>query len=163
MFPKRRVTATTLVMATVFVGGAVVMWAEPAKGVTPTLLGRGTYSAFKVKSENMFFEYEAEAKPQIDMVVRYHDYAVNGSTGWHQHPGPVFITVLSGALTFYDYDDPACKGKVVKAGQGYVDTGHGHIARNESGQPARDLTVIIAPVGQPFRSELPAPGPYCTF
>jgi hypothetical protein len=141
----------------------MVGWASPADGVTPTLIGRGTYDAFKVKADNDFFEFEAEAKPEIDIVVRTHDYAIDGHTGWHTHPGPVFITVLEGELTFYEYDDSTCTGKVVKAGGGYVDTGHGHLARNESGALAKDVTVIIAPVGLPFRGELPAPGPYCTF
>ena len=141
----------------------IVTWASPAVGVTPTLIGRGTYEAFKVKSDNNFFEFEAEAKPAVDIVVRTHDYAIDGSTGWHTHPGPVFITVLEGTLTFYEVDDPTCTGKVLTAGEGYLDTGHGHLARNESGAPAKDVTVIIAPVGQAFRGELPAPGPHCAF
>ena len=75
----------------------------------------------------------------------------------------MFITVLEGAVTFYEADDPTCSGKVVYAGEGYVDTGRGHYGRNETGQPARDVTVIVAPVGLPFRGELPAPGPFCGF
>jgi hypothetical protein len=41
--------------------------------------------------------------------------------------------------------------------------GPGYIGRNESGQPAQDISVIIAPVGGAFRSELDATGPYCNF
>jgi hypothetical protein len=48
---------------------------------------------------------------------------------------------------------------VVSAGQGFVDNGRGHIVRNESGLPAQDVSVIIAPVGGAFRGELAAPGP----
>jgi hypothetical protein len=95
--------------------------------------------------------------------VRTHDYAPGSSTGWHTHPGPVFITVVEGEVTFYEYDDPTCTPTVVKAGQGYVDTGQGHIGLNETDKPARDVTVIIAPVGGPFRGELDAPGPHCEF
>lgn len=143
---------------------ALIMSASPPVGVAPTLIGRGTYHAFKVKSAKMApFEFEAEAKPAIDMVVRIHEYAVDGSTGWHTHPGPVFINVVEGEVTFYEFDDPSCTPHVVRAGEGYVDTGHGHIGRNESGKPAKDVTVIIAPVGGGFRDELPAPGPHCPF
>jgi hypothetical protein len=141
----------------------MVTWASPAVGVTFEVIGRGTYDAFKVKSDNDFFEFEAEAKPEVDLVVRTHNYEAGGSTGWHTHPGPVFITVIKGELTFYEYDDPTCTGKVVGEGEGYLDTGHGHLARNESEAEAKDVTVIIAPVGLPFRGELNAPGPYCTF
>jgi RNA polymerase sigma-70 factor, ECF subfamily len=86
-----------------------------------------------------------------------------GSTGWHAHPYPVFITVVSGTLTFYEFDDPTCTPIVVTAGQGYVDAGHGHIGRNETAQPAVDISVIMAPVGAAFRAEVPAPNPNCGF
>jgi quercetin dioxygenase-like cupin family protein len=143
---------------------AMIAWASPAVGVTPTVLARGTYEPFHIKTgPQSQVDFDAKAKSDFDMVVRTHDYAVNGSTGWHTHPGPVFITVVQGQLTFYEADDPTCTPKTVSAGQGYVDTGHGHIGRNESGAPARDVSVILAPVGLPFRNELPAPGPYCPF
>jgi hypothetical protein len=138
--------------------------ASPAAGVVPTLLARGTYPAFKVAS---FPEgsglFKAEAKSAIDVVVRRHDYAAGGSTGWHRHPYPVLITVIQGTLTFYSYDDPTCTPTVVSVGGGYVDDGRGHIARNESGAAAVDVSVIMAPVGAVFRSELDAPNPYCGF
>jgi len=142
----------------------MVTMASPAVGVTPTLIGRGTYEPFKVgTASDAPLEFDAKAKTPVDIVVRTHDYAPGGSTGWHTHPGPVFITVLEGSVTFYEADDPTCTPKVVYANEGYVDTGHGHYGRNESGQPAKDVTVILAPVGQPFRGELPAPSPYCGF
>ncbi len=143
---------------------AVLALASPAVGVTPTLTGRATYEPFKVKTEHeSLVDFEAKAKSQLDMVVRTHDYAVGGSTGWHTHPGPVFISVLQGEVTFYEADDPTCTPHVVRAGHGYVDTGSGHLGRNESGQPAKDVAVIMAPVNLPFRGELPAPNPYCGF
>lgn len=148
----------------IFAVCVIMTKASPAVGVMPTLIGRGTFDAFKVKSDaHAPFEFEAEAKPAVDIVVRTHVYAPGGFTGWHTHPGPVFITVLEGTVTFYDVDDPNCTPTIVTEGQGYVDTGRGHYARNETGEQAKDVTVIIAPVGLPFRGELPAPGPYCGF
>lgn len=143
--------------------GAATTSAEPPVGVTPTLLGRATYNSFNVKGESRDLKFAAEAGQPIDIVVRTHDYAPGSSTGWHTHPGPVFITVLEGKLTFYDVDDPTCAPKVVSKGEGYIDTGRGHVARNESGAPAKDVTVIIAPVNRPFRGELAAPAPHCKF
>jgi Cupin domain len=103
------------------------------------------------------FEAEAEtvgdAEAAVDLFVRQHDYAIGGSTGWHSHPGPVFVTVKMGTLTFYEYDDP-CNGHTVSAGHGYVDSGRGHVARNESTEPATDVSVIVAPVGGKFRYEI---------
>ena len=145
-------------------GSSLSAKAEPPVGVTPTVIGRGTYPAFTVQAADVrTLQFSSSAQASVDIVVRTHDYAPGSSTGWHTHPGPVFITVMEGTLTFYEYDDRTCTAKVVSKGQGYVDSGHGHIARNESAAPARDVSVILAPVGQPFRGELSAPGPNCKF
>jgi hypothetical protein len=161
---KRKVFLVAATAALALVAFVAVALASPPWGVTPTLLARGTYGAFKVKSApGSPVEFKAKAKSPIDIVVRKHDYAVGGYTGWHSHPGPVFITVAQGQLTYYEYDDPRCTPHVVTAGHGFVDNGRGHMVRNESGQPAQDVSVIIAPVGGAFRGELDAPNPYCGF
>jgi hypothetical protein len=159
---KRSLAAATFGAIALLAAVVTATIASPPSGVTPTLLARGTYGSFKVMSSGPGM-FKAEAKQPIDMVVRRHDYAAGGSTGWHSHPYPVFITVISGQLTFYDYNDPTCTPTVVSAGQGYVDSGHGHIGRNETDQPATDISVILAPVGGVFRAELDAPGPFCDF
>jgi Cupin domain len=151
----------TLFLCMFFLGTTMIAKAEPPVGVKPTLIGRATFNAFNLKADAL--EFHAEAKRPTDIVVRTHDYAPGSSTGWHTHPGPVFITVLEGQVTFYERDDPTCKPKVVSKGEGYVDTGHGHIGRNESGAPAKDVAVIFTPVGLPFREELPAPAQHCKF
>jgi hypothetical protein len=153
----------TVFLGTLFLGIVATARAEPPVGVTPTIIGRATYDAFKLQSDPRVLEFSAEAKRPVDIVVRTHDYAPGSSTGWHSHPGPVFITVLEGQVTFYERDDPTCTPKVVSKGGGYVDTGRGHIGRNESGAPAKDVTVIFAPVGLPFRGELDAPAAQCKF
>jgi hypothetical protein len=138
--------------------------ASPPSGVTATIVARGKYEAFKLSSgQKTPVDFEAKAETPIDIVVRQHDYAPGATTGWHNHPGPVFITVTKGQLTFYESDDASCRPHVVSAGQGYEDTGRGHIGRNETDQPAQDVSVIVAPVGGAFRGELPAPSPNCKF
>lgn len=143
---------------------AAVALASPPSGVTPTVLARGTYDAFKTRSYPQGpGDFKAESKGPTDIVVRQHVYNPGSSTGWHTHPGPVFITVVEGRVTFYERDDPTCTPIVVTAGHGYVDNGQGHIGRNETDAPARDVSVIIAPVGGAFRGELDAPSPNCGF
>ena len=164
---KRRVyliATAAVVPLLALVGFTAATLASPASGVTPSLLARGTYDDFKVRSDpHSPVDIKAKTKSPIDVVVRRHDYAVGSTTGWHSHPGPVFITVTQGELTYYLYDDPTCTPHKVSAGQGIVDDGRGHIVRNESGLPAQDVSVIIAPVGGAFRGELDAPSPYCGF
>jgi hypothetical protein len=161
---KRKVSLLAALALLALAGFVAVTNASPPSGVTPTVLARGTYDAFKVKSSPQSpVDFKAKAKSPIDIVVRRHDYAVGASTGWHTHPGPVFITVTQGQLTYYEYADPTCTPHLVTAGHGVVDAGDGHIVRNESGAPAQDVSVIIAPVGGAFRGELPAPNPNCGF
>jgi quercetin dioxygenase-like cupin family protein len=129
------------------------------------VLARGTFPSFNVRSDphGPIADFRAHSTEPIDIVVRRHDYAPGASTGWHQHPGPIFITVTQGQLTYYEYNDPTCTAHVITAGHGFVDTGDGHIVRNETDQPAEDISVITAPVGAAFRTELPAPNPNCGF
>jgi hypothetical protein len=143
--------------------------AEPPSGVSAVVLAQGTYDSFNVRSDphGGIFNFRAHSEAPMDIVVRQHDYQPNSTTGWHTHPGPVFITVTKGTLTYYDADDPTCTPHVASADgptKTFVDDGHGHVVRNESGEPAQDISVITSPVGGPFREHLPArANPNCDF
>lgn len=181
MKSKALKTAAAIAVLCVFgIGGYVIkLSATPATGVIRTLIGRGTYDRFMVNTDRggkddrsmvntdrnqAPFHYMAKAKPAIDMEVDTHYYNPLGSTGWHKHPGPVYITVTSGQLTFYEFDDPTCSPHVYTKGQGFVDFGAGHIGINQDAStPASDVTVAVTYVGGPFRTELPAGNPNCSF
>lgn len=55
------------------------------------------------------------------------------SSGWHTHPGPAFVIVLTGTVTRYVVgDNGTCTSATYTAGQGFVEApGIVHIARNE--------------------------------
>src|SRR5215510_14279497 len=82
--------------------------ANPPTGVTATLLARGSYEPFNVRSDphGSIDDFRAHSTGPIDVVVQRHDFAPGSNSGWHQHPGPIFITVITGTLTFYESDDP---------------------------------------------------------
>jgi hypothetical protein len=163
---KRRGILLTLLAGMLALAACVAATkASPPSGVTPTVLARGSFDGFNVRSDphGTIDGFRAHSQAPIDVVIRRHDYAAGSTTGWHAHPGPVFITVTQGRLTFYEAGDPTCTPHVVTAGHGYVDDGGGHIGRNETGEAAQDISVIIAPVAGAFRSELPAPNPACGF
>jgi hypothetical protein len=95
----------------------------------------------------------------MDIAVQTIVFQPGGQSGWHMHPGPVFILVTEGTMTFYESDDPQCKPTVRTAGQGYVDAGeHAHLARNESFHQATNLVTYFAPPGATLRIDAPNPG-----
>lgn len=166
MKPRNRISlllALTATAALVALAAFVAITrAEPPSGVTPTILARGTYDAFNVRSDphGTIADFRAHSTEPIDLIVRQHDYAPHSTTGWHTHPGPVFITVTKGELTYYELDDP-CTPHTVTAGHGIVDSGGGHVVMNQSDQPAQDISVITAPVGGAFRTNIDPPNVNC--
>ena len=160
---KRKVSLVAALALLALASFVAITKAEPPSGVTATVLARGTFPSFNVRSDphGPIADFRAHSTEPIDIVVRRHDYIPTDAvpvptTGWHQHPGPIFVTVTQGTLTYYELDDPTCTPHVVTAGHGFVDTGNGHVVRNESGQPAEDISVITAPVGGVFRTNLSA-------
>jgi hypothetical protein len=78
-----------------------------------------------------------------------------GHSGWHGHEGPVLVVVKSGTVTSYDFHDPNCTPHAYTAGEAFVDTGDGHIARNEGTVPAEVTFAFLLPRGAGLRTELP--------
>ncbi len=162
MWAGRRVTQATVAAVVAAVFSGAMTWATPASGTVSTLVGRATFEdAFKVKREDRAtgWEIKVKAKPNLDLAVQVIDFPVGSHSGWHSHPGPVFISVVAGTMTFYDSDDPACEPIVRTAGEGFLDVGdHAHIARNESGAAARNVVTYLAPRGAALRIDQPNPG-----
>jgi hypothetical protein len=162
---RRIIPLVTLAAVAVLVALAAfvsITRAEPPSGVTPMILARGTYDSFNVRSDprGTIADFRAHSTAPIDLIVRQHDYAPHSTTGWHTHPGPVLITVTKGELTFYELDDP-CTPHVVTAGHGFVDSGDGDVVMNQTDQPAQDISVITAPVGGVFRTNIDPPNVNC--
>jgi len=135
---------------------------EPA---TSTLLGRATFGdptagPFEiVRTVGPHWSVDVKADPNFDLAVQNIVFEPGGQSGWHSHPGPVFIQVVLGTMTFYEGDDPTCTPIVRTAGQGYLDRGdHPHIARNETDLHAATLVTYLAPAGAALRIDEPNPG-----
>jgi len=133
-------------------------------GSTSKLLGRAAFGdpgseTFKIKRITGDWHIEVKAKSMFDLAVQTIDFPKGSHSGWHSHPGPVFIQVVSGTMTFYESNDPTCTPIVRTAGQGYLDAGdHAHIARNETELPAQNVVTYFAPPGAALRIDEPRPG-----
>lgn len=159
--------ATTRTLKRVLIGTVVasaitgLAWATAGSGASSTLVGPpATFEGFKVKREaTNGWEMELEAKQGVKVSTQTIVFQPGGQSGWHTHPGPVFISVKEGTMTFYDEN---CHAVVRMAGQGFLDTGeHAHMARNETATPATNVVTYFAPPTAPaLRIDAPPP-PKC--
>jgi quercetin dioxygenase-like cupin family protein len=79
-----------------------------------------------------------------DFFVQHVRLGSNAATGWHTHPGPAFVTVVRGALTYED----ACRRVTYGPGHGFVDRGFGHVHRAIAGSDGADFYVVyVLPPG----------------
>ena len=125
-------------------------------GVTANFTSRATISEHHFDSS----DYKLFQKNSEDVVVRQLTYAPGGNSGWHSHPGPTYVVVVSGVISLYEAADPTCTARTFGPGEGFVELpGDVHITRNETNQNAVALvTFLDVPVGGAFRIEAPVPG-----
>jgi hypothetical protein len=134
---------------------------------TSIVLARGTFADpndqnLDVKRITDDWHIQIKSKPAFDIAVQDITFPNGSSSGWHTHPGPVFILVKTGTVTFYQSDDPTCSPQVRSKGEGFLDLGeHPHIAVNQSGAPAETIVTYFAPPGATLKIMATEP-PNCT-
>jgi quercetin dioxygenase-like cupin family protein len=154
-----------LMLAAVFVAGAFgaialkVAWATPPKGLTQTLIaGPVTLDEIDVISQTPAHGVIINTRGNSDMYVATNTIVPGGDTGWHSHPGPVFVLVTAGDATVYEADDPTLTPTVYPAGTGFTDEPNTtHIVRNEGNVNLVLTAVFLVPQGAPRRIDEPAP------
>lgn len=135
-----------------------------AGGFTVQPLARGAFpdnvdATFRVKLGTA--TTVAHVQDPSDALVAKLTFQPGGSVGWHTHPGPVVVTVASGALSIINASD--CVHRVYPAGSAFIDPGQGnvHVGYNETdGETVVYATFLAVPVGQP--ATIPASDPGCT-
>jgi quercetin dioxygenase-like cupin family protein len=149
-----------VLVAALAAGGLV--WATPSSGTSSVLIGpRAAFEAFKVSRRNPSrWAVKVEAKDGLHVATQVITFAPHGKSGWHTHPGPVFIAVREGAVAFYEKD---CSRTLRVAGEGFLDTGdHAHFAVNESDVPAVNVvTYFLPPDATALRVDEPTPPATC--
>jgi len=131
--------------------------ATPGSGAVGTILSVGILPAgLKVNTPDL----KISTRDDVQIVTQTITIAPGGHTGWHSHPGPVFVTISAGTMTFYDADDPSCSAGTYATGDSFVDRGGGHIhiAHNEGTVDLVLYATYLVPVGAPIRTDVPNPG-----
>jgi len=150
-------------IACAFGGIAIgIGWATPPSPpgtITPTVIaGPVELDSMDIKIEDDNYELELKTRGLSDARVVHFRVTPGGYFGWHTHPGPVFVMVTAGTLTYYDADNPA-NGIDYEAPIGFVDQGGGHVhdARNHGDVDVELVAFFLTPKGTPIRIDAPQP------
>jgi quercetin dioxygenase-like cupin family protein len=114
--------------------------------------------------DNPWSKVKLQTKGPIEVAVQ-RIVAIPGATfGWHSHPGPTIVTVLSGTLSFYHAED--CTHRInYTAGQSFSNLpSEIHLARNEGTVDLVVYASYFVPLrtpALPLRIDQPSPGPEC--
>jgi quercetin dioxygenase-like cupin family protein len=131
-------------------------FSTPSVGQTNISAVVGTFDQLNIKKSGEA-RVTVKTKDDVDIVTTTATIAVGGFTGWHSHPGPVFVTVTKGTLTVYNA--PKCEPEVYPAGTGFVEESpkQVHMVRNEGAEEAAFAATFILPVGAVRRIDEPQP------
>jgi quercetin dioxygenase-like cupin family protein len=130
--------------------------------VSTTILATSLFDPIQVTARTPAPDrWKAQLKThgQSDVYVVDNKFPPGASSGWHSHPGPSLILVVTGTVTNYSGDDPNCTPRTYSKGDGFIDPGgaHVHMLRNESGADAETIAVQLLPKGAPRRTPADAP------
>lgn len=151
---RRSVQAAAMTAAAILVVSTTLVVASPGSGI----------SGVSTRGDGVISGRVNINKPNVVQLRTYGDLRVFdqeltigplGHTGWHRHPGPVLVTVVSGTFRFQLTD---CSFTDYFPGQTVVDTGEVvHRGTNPSGTDTASLSITyLTPVGAPLRIEADA-------
>jgi quercetin dioxygenase-like cupin family protein len=162
---KRAWTVTLAgVLVVCAVGGLALKAARatPPKGLVQTVLaGPVELGEMHLVSQTPEHGVMIKTRGLSDAYVVKNRIAPGGDTGWHSHPGPVFVLITAGTATAYEAEDPTHTPMVVPAGTGFLDgVDDTHIVRNEGDADLELIAVFLVPQGAPRRIDEPQPPGY---
>jgi len=146
--------ATVLLSSSLLVAPATATPSGPVPGVSfvPSPIVNGTFGTLHVNTPG-------EKTGKWGLILKTLDDTDIGSdrltvqpqgfSGWHAHPGPVFVTVTQGTIEWYDA--ALCAAHVYTAGQSFIEPAYQpHNVRNPApvgGAVAEFVAITIKPVG----------------
>ena len=137
-----------LVASTIFAAPAL---ATPGSGFVPSPIVSGNFGTLSINTSKDKTDKWGLILKTLDSTDISSDrltVQAGGYSGWHAHPGPVFVTVTQGSIVWYNGSDPLCTGKPYSAGQSFIEDAYvTHNATSETG--AEFIAIAIKPVGFP--------------
>jgi len=145
----RAAVAAGLVASPITTGTAL---ATPGSGFAPGGIVNGHFGTIQVNTaDNKTGDWGLILKTldDTDMGVDRLSVQPGGYSGWHAHPGPVFVTVTQGSIIWYDGSDGLCTPHTYSQGESFIERPYRvHNAKNASNsEPAEFIAMTIKPVG----------------
>lgn len=157
----RKFVASTATVAALAFGAMQVApaLATPGSGFVPGPVVVGQFEAFHTISHkdsrwpnwDLLFRTKADTDLGVDVLT------VNpaGYSGWHSHAGPIYVTVKTGQIKWYDEN---CVARTYVAGETFIEPAHQpHFVRNETDSVATYVAVAPRPRSSPPRLDEPEP------
>ena len=139
---------------------AVPAFATMGSGFQAAPIVGGHFGTLDVKAEKIGkWDLLLKTKDSTDVSADRLTIQPEGHSGWHSHPAPVFVTVTSGTVQWYD--EQLCTAHTYTAGQSYIEpAGRAHDVRNSGATVAEFVAITVKPagyVGPAFRVDEPTP------
>ena len=145
--------------------------ATPQGGLTTTTVAEAPFPPIRINSH---YRPDPKSEPPAhwnaelrthgvsDVYVVDNKIASGGTTGWHTHPGPSLILVLSGTVTNYRAEAGHCAAYDYPVGTGFIDAGGNdiHMLKNNGTATAETVAVQFIPHGVARKLDEPQP-PNC--
>jgi quercetin dioxygenase-like cupin family protein len=144
---SRKGIVAAMVTSALIVGPAL---ATPGSGFQPSPIVNGHFGTLNVRAERLAkWDLHLRTKDDTDIGADRLTVQPQGYSGWHSHPGPVFVTVTQGTVEWYD--EALCTAHTYTVGQSYIEpAGRAHDVRNPApvgGEVAEFIAIVIKPAG----------------
>lgn len=149
-------------VATALISASGAALATPGSNFAPTAISNGHYGALDVKADKVDqWDLLIKSKDSTDVAVDKLTVQPGGYSGWHAHPAPIFVTVISGSIQWTD--SLLCSPTTYGSGQSFIEPAYrAHMVRNTTGGVAEFTAIRLAPTGKAVRIDQPEPN-NCNF
>lgn len=159
MIPKQLVAVATVAA----VAGGGVALAGHVTPADPATVPYGFLAAHTAIADVPVHALKRAARDGTELSIQHVRLDPNAATPWHTHPGPGFVAIQTGALTYEDASYRKCRQLTFEAGSGFVDEGFGHVHRAVAGPDGADFYVAyVHPPGSETHVQPAAPPEACT-
>ena len=153
---RLKIALAAAVLAAVI--GAGVAYADLPPQLPPTSAPYGFFV-----SNNRIMDMELQALAQAvnpdgsRLFLQHSVFAPGQSTGWHTHPGPAIVMVVSGSQTLEEPQGSNCRTITANAGEGVVTTTGGHEAITGAEGADTWALYVLPPDATAVRTPAPTP------